>query len=237
MVAIKEITISKGEDKNIVLREVKLVANLEHHVNVVTIYHCWLEESPSPVSQSLYYSMELCQEGTLRQWLDQNLQREPTQMLDFFKQLLRGVQHIHEAGLMHRDIKPDNIMMTTTKACDEFCLKLGDFGIIAKADSKPHTLNLGTPLYMSPEVEENALYTNKVDIFALGMIMIELFHDLSDRSDRREVLNEAKNGNVKPFKYKDLVKQMLRHDYKERPEASKILEYLEHDDESEKQLL
>ena len=227
-VAIKEINIVKGVDVDKILREVQLVANLNHHVNVVSIYHTWIEESPSPVTQSLYFSMELCQEGTLRDWLDEHAlnERVPNELLEFFKQLLRGVGHIHQAGLIHRDIKPANTMMSK-EGSDTYKLKLGDFGIITKADSKPHTLNLGTPIYMSPEVEEDALYTNKVDIFALGMILIELHQDLSDLSDRREVLGEAKNGVIKPFTYKELAQKMLRHQHEERPEASQILDCLE----------
>ena len=118
-----------------------------------------------------------------------------------------------------------NIMMS--RKGSDVCLKLGDFGIVAKADAKPHTLNIGTPFYMSPEIEDDNAYTNKVDIFALGMILIELYHDLTDKSDRREVLGEAKNGVIKPFIHNELAKQMLKHQYDQRPEASQILEYLD----------
>ena len=224
-VAIKEINMVKGQDVDKILREVQLVANLEDHPNVISIYHAWIESSSSPLTTSLYFTMELCQEGTLRSWLDENVQREPQEIMSFFKQLVRGICHIHKAGLIHRDIKPANIMMS--KRGSDVCLKLGDFGIVAKDDAKPHTLNIGTPFYMSPEAEDDCLYTNKVDIFALGMILIELHFDLTDKSDRREVLSEAKNGVIKPFLHAELAKQMLKHQYDQRPEASQILECLE----------
>ena len=225
-VAIKGINIVRGQDVDKILREVQLVANLGHHPNVLRIGHAWIEKSSSPITAHLlYFTMELCQDGTLRTWLDENVERDSQEIMSFFKQLVRGISHIHKAGLIHRDIKPANIMMS--KEGSRTCLKLGDFGIVAKDDAKPHTLNIGTPLYMSPEAEDDCLYTNKVDIFALGMILIELHLDLTDKSERREVLVEAKNGTIKPFIHKELAKQMLNHEPKERPEASQILECLE----------
>lgn len=89
-------------------------------------------------------------------------------------QLLKGVSYIHKRGYIHRDLKPENLMLL-----DDSLLKITDFGI-----TKDNSLSLQTPLteyistrwYRAPElVLRSSNYDSKVDVFAVGCIMAELY--------------------------------------------------------------
>ena len=185
----------------------------------------------------LYIEMELCQKKSLREWLDTNHGyngRDPALLNIYFYQILSGVHYIHSKNVIHRDLKPSNIFFSL---CGQN-LKIGDFGLATVQKNRSlllldperneslkqsHTMNRGTSLYMSPEQEDSSKYDQKVDIWALGLILIELFLDLSDPNDRREALTEAKNRVIPNFQYKNLAKEMLDHNPRKRPEAKNIL--------------
>ncbi|TNV72020.1 hypothetical protein FGO68_gene9610 [Halteria grandinella] len=87
------------------------------------------------------------------------------------RQLLQGLQAVHSIGLMHRDLKPANILIDK-----EGTLKLADFGQTRVVDSSfLYTLDVGTKWYKAPELLlGNKKYTEKMDMWALGCILVEL---------------------------------------------------------------
>lgn len=85
--------------------------------------------------------------------------------------MLRGLQYLHEAKLIHRDLKAGNILLTRDGAA-----KLADFGVSAQLSStmsKRRTV-IGTPYWMSPEVIQESSYDSRADIWSLGITAIEL---------------------------------------------------------------
>ena len=86
-------------------------------------------------------------------------------------QLVSAIYYIHSLKIIHRDLKPSNIFITSDGR-----LKLGDFGIskLLEKTNDVALTQIGTPLYMCPEVCENHPYTNKSDIWSLGCIVYEL---------------------------------------------------------------
>ena len=87
------------------------------------------------------------------------------------QQMLLGLEYLHNESRIHRDIKSDNIFLTHAGG-----VKLGDFGFAAQL-TKAHayrTTMLGTPCWMAPELAGGAEYTQKVDIWSLGIVAIEL---------------------------------------------------------------
>lgn len=87
-----------------------------------------------------------------------------------FKQLINAYKSLHEHNIIHRDIKPDNILFK------EGTLKLADFGFCKKlkfADDLTQT-SLGSPLYMAPEVLNNDIYSSKADLWSCGVILYQL---------------------------------------------------------------
>ena len=81
------------------------------------------------------------------------------------------MQELVKVGMMHRDVKPENILV-----CDDGkSVKVGDFGFVKDANETPmkHSV-VGTPLYMSPQCLSNISYSNKSDIWSLGIMFYEL---------------------------------------------------------------
>ena len=96
------------------------------------------------------------------------------------KQLLRGLDHAHAAGLIHRDLKPDNVIVETREA--EELPRIVDFGIAILAASESFEgvrltdtgVVIGTPLYMAPEQAKCEAIDHRVDLFALGVMTYEM---------------------------------------------------------------
>ncbi|KAK7901961.1 hypothetical protein WMY93_018730 [Mugilogobius chulae] len=175
--AIKEI---KTKDKEKSLDEVKVLWEL-HHLNIVRFYTYWFEDTgyrctiPKPNVKFLFIEMELCDGGTLRSWICKK-NKEPaessrhTDSLDFARQILSGVEYIHHKKLIHRDLKPGNILIGQDGRA-----KIGDFGLATQDNEEgevvERTEGKGTHSYMAPE-QFGVNYDRKVDIFALGLIFL-----------------------------------------------------------------
>jgi len=91
----------------------------------------------------------------------------------YFKQLLEGVDAIHQMGITHRDLKPNNVLLD-----HKFCLKITDFGLshigsedVAPKNKRMRTTWVGTKGYRAPELVLNAKYSNMCDVFALGVCL------------------------------------------------------------------
>jgi serine/threonine protein kinase len=88
-------------------------------------------------------------------------------------QVVSGLNYLHENNLMHRDIKPENIFVT--KENDEYCLKIGDFGLATEAsEDEDHKTVCGTLNFMSPEVASSKPYNFPSDIFSLGVVFYSM---------------------------------------------------------------
>lgn len=86
-----------------------------------------------------------------------------------FKQILRGLQHIHSKGVLHRDVKSANILLRNGQC------KIADFGYVEfPAERQGGGYNVGSPLYMSPEAYRKSQYSEKSDCWAAGIILYEM---------------------------------------------------------------
>ncbi|KAF7710592.1 eukaryotic translation initiation factor 2-alpha kinase 3 [Silurus meridionalis] len=193
----------------------------------------------------LYIQMQLCRKENLKDWMAQRSQpnlREHSQCLAIFLQIAEAVDFIHSKGLMHRDLKPSNIFFTLDDV-----VKVGDFGLVTAMDQEEdddeemntltpmptyarHTGQVGTKLYMSPEQLSGNLYSHKVDIYSLGLILFELLCPFRTQMERVQTLIEVRalqfpmsfcKNNVLEAQ---MVRSMLSLVPAERPEASEITE-------------
>ncbi|CAD8102778.1 unnamed protein product [Paramecium sonneborni] len=122
-------------------------------------------------SQSNYYLIqELCRQGDLKRILKQK-QLEEQEAIRILHDILSGYQILLKNEIVHRDIKPANILN-----CNGI-YKLGDFGLATQLQ-KQMMLNsrVGTPLYMSPQVQQNSNYSNKCDIWSIGILFYECLY-------------------------------------------------------------
>ncbi len=145
------------------LREARVAAQLRHE-HVVRIYA--VEELPTP-----YLVMEYIPGETLQERLDRVGPLEAPDVLRLGCQMARGLAAAHEQGLIHRDIKPGNILL---EQGPEERVKITDFGLARAADDAQLTQSgivAGTPMYMAPEQARGETIDQRADLFSLGSVL------------------------------------------------------------------
>ena len=145
-------------------REAESTGRLSHP-NIVTIYDAGEEQGLG------YIAMELIEGTPLKQWARKPNLLPVDQILLIVATVADALDYAHQQGVVHRDIKPVNIMLTKDRL-----VKVMDFGIAKMASSsKTQTdIVLGTPTYMSPEQISGKKVDGRSDIFSLGIVLFEL---------------------------------------------------------------
>ena len=137
-----------------------------NHPNIVTAYDFGEEEGVA------YLAMELVEGTDLRVRLKDGAALTPIDAVDIAQQVAEGLGFAHERGIVHRDIKPGNIMLQPRGQA-----KIMDFGLarMRVADHKTSTgMVLGTPKYMSPEQVAGQPVDQRSDVFSLGIVLYEM---------------------------------------------------------------
>ena len=148
------------------LREARSAAAIRHE-NIVQVYS--VEEQPLP-----YLVMEYINGQTLKDKLDNSGPLEPAEILHLGRQMANGLAAAHAQGLIHRDIKPGNILI---EAGAEQKVKITDFGLARAADDATMTRTgviSGTPMYMAPEQAQGLALDQRTDLFSLGSVLYQM---------------------------------------------------------------
>uniref|UniRef100_K7GJD9 non-specific serine/threonine protein kinase n=1 Tax=Pelodiscus sinensis TaxID=13735 RepID=K7GJD9_PELSI len=178
----------------------------------------------------LFIQMEFCEKGTLYDWINKKRGTENYQAesLIKFRQIVTGVEYIHSKKLIHRDLKPLNIFISS-----EDIIKIGDFGLVTSMTDDLRTTEKGTRLYMSPEqITKGDTYGPEVDIFALGLILFEIVWIFPTCAEKYMVWERIRNCkfpeefNKKFPAEKLLIEKLLSINVAKRPSASRVLELL-----------
>jgi predicted Ser/Thr protein kinase/HAMP domain-containing protein len=164
-VALKCLRVNSNhpEAASLLKEEIKL-ARMITHVNVVRVYD--VGESAG----RRFFTMEYVRGQTLRELLDRGGALDLTPALQIAKQVCRGLSAVHKAGIVHGDLKPQNVMVLPNGVA-----KLMDFGVARVRSQTAEAPIQGTPLYMSPEQARGAELDDRSDIYAAGVLMFELF--------------------------------------------------------------
>jgi serine/threonine protein kinase len=169
VVAVKKLHQHLTEDENFTRRfvlEAKAAASLDHD-NIVKIIDFGKDED------SYYMVMEFIEGESVREILDRWKQLPVDVSLAIVHQVCQGLEHAHAKGIVHRDIKPGNIMVTRSGKC-----KITDFGLakLTQTTTQHTAANsiLGTPLYMSPEQAFGESVDQRSDLFSLGTMLYEM---------------------------------------------------------------
>ncbi len=164
--AIKVLKQEFAEDVNFVTKfrtEAQSAAGLEHP-NIVNIYDVGSEEGFH------YIVMEYVEGITLKTYIEKKRQLSYKEAISIAIQVGRGIEAAHNKNIVHRDIKPQNIMIST-----EGKVKVTDFGIARAATSNTiHSDVMGSVHYSSPEQARNGFVDGKSDIYSLGIVMYEM---------------------------------------------------------------
>ncbi|HYK42435.1 MAG TPA: serine/threonine-protein kinase [Thermoanaerobaculia bacterium] len=157
---------SSGELETRFLKEAKLAGRLQHP-NIVTIYEAGQDGSVP------YIAMEFVDGEPLTRFLGSRDALSIGERVEVVRQTALALQHAHERGVLHRDVKPGNILLTR-----DHRVKVADFGIgkllSATAELTRTGQMIGSPAYMSPEQIRGAKLDGRSDYFSLGVVFYEL---------------------------------------------------------------
>lgn len=136
------------------------------HPNIVAVYDVGED------GDMHYIVMEYIEGKTLKKYIQEFAPLSPARTLQIMKQLTSAIAHAHENGIIHRDIKPQNVLMN-----DDGSVKVTDFGIATTLNATGLTQTnsvMGTVHYLSPEQARGGIATKRSDIYSLGIVMYEL---------------------------------------------------------------
>lgn len=191
-IAVKVIKTDKLKEKTLkILREeisIMKIIKKNPHPNIVECYDVIEKEG------FIYIMMEYCDSGDLRSILGKPIKEKYTQF--YFSQLTNGLKYLDQINIVHRDIKPRNILLTHRRRV----LKIADFGFAKQTTQQSlYETICGSPLYMAPEIMGKSFYNKQTDLWSVGMILYEMlygFHPFQDCKNLPELMKKIETNQI-----------------------------------------
>ena len=208
------------------LNEIRILCSVDHP-NIVAYKEVFLDKNDS----EMCIVMEFVGGGDLASKIA-DLRRRRMHLREesvwkYFLQALLGLRTLHQLKIIHRDVKPANLFLSE----DYQLVKLGDLNVAKVAKDDLARTQIGTPLYLAPEVWANQLYTNKCDVFSLGCVVYEMAalrlpFEAANIAELCHKIRAAPIARIPP-RYSDelyaLIKWMLVKEPRARPSVDELL--------------
>lgn len=207
--------------------EFQLLKNIDHP-HIIRIYEIYNDQ------KNFYLITEYCEGGDIFSMIQKAANFNEKIASRIIKQVVNAILYCHENGIVHRDIKSDNILFLQNDINSP--VKLIDFGISVRFEKNTKLREkTGTVLYIAPEVI-NGSYDEKCDIWSCGVLMYTMLSGLPPfyGTSRKEVMAKIKKGkfsfkskfwNLISAEAKDLIEKMLTYNPEERPTCWQILNH------------
>ncbi len=196
---------------HLILKEIEVLKD-HKHPNVVAFLDAYL------VEQVVWLVMEYLPGGSLKAVVSRTCLNEG-QIAAICKEVLQALDFLHEEGIIHRDIKADNVLLGLSGE-----VKLTDFGVCAEILSDDNKVmgKAGTLSFMAPEVMSGQPYGPKVDVWSLGIMITEMI----DGEPPFEPYNpDTKERDQLSPDFRDFLDKILDHDAEKRPTAADLLNH------------
>uniref|UniRef100_A0A3Q3FMD8 non-specific serine/threonine protein kinase n=1 Tax=Labrus bergylta TaxID=56723 RepID=A0A3Q3FMD8_9LABR len=237
LAAIKVMDVT-GDEEEEIKAEINMLKKYSHHRNIATYYGAFIKKNPPGMDDQLWLVMEFCGAGSVTDLIKNtkgnSLKEEWIAYI--CREILRGLTHLHQHKVIHRDIKGQNVLLTENAE-----VKLVDFGVSAQLDRTVGRRNtfIGTPYWMAPEViacDENpdATYDFKSDLWSLGITAIEMAEGappLCDMHPMRALFliprNPAPRLKSKKWskKFQSFIDSCLVKSHSQRPSTEQLLKH------------
>uniref|UniRef100_A0A3Q3DH79 non-specific serine/threonine protein kinase n=1 Tax=Hippocampus comes TaxID=109280 RepID=A0A3Q3DH79_HIPCM len=237
LAAIKVMDVT-GDEEEEIKAEINMLKKYSHHRNIATYYGAFIKKNPPGMDDQLWLVMEFCGAGSVTDLIKNTKGNSLKEEWIAYvcREILRGLTHLHQHKVIHRDIKGQNVLLTENAE-----VKLVDFGVSAQLDRTVGRRNtfIGTPYWMAPEViacDENpdATYDFKSDLFSLGITAIEMAEGappLCDMHPMRALFliprNPAPRLKSKKWskKFQSFIESCLVKSHSQRPSTEQLLKH------------
>jgi len=240
-VVVKVFHSLSNENRDWIIQEIQIMTKL-HHPNIIQMYGYM--KKPLTIVMEYIEGMNLSEFMKETRWIHIRTKK------NVCRQIAHGLLYLHQRKpmyIIHRDLKPSNILITK-----QHKIKIIDFGIskLVKNDSSTEmneplfTNNVGTYLYMAPEIYHSSSYTSKVDIYSFGIIMYELYEERRFYIENVRTIQEYKQqiaSNVRaswtkygnwfyktPYSIRKLVERCWSLFPEDRPTTLELVTYLDY---------